>query len=74
MKVKIKDWYDMTESFSLDEDGNISCYCGFTTDMKEYCGKVIEVSDDEVLTFDDVEIFEYHGWFFTDEMFEVIEE
>lgn len=74
MKVRVKDWYDMTESFSLDEDGNISCYCGFTTDMKEYCGEVIEVSDDEVLTFDDVEIFEYHGWFFTDEMFEVIEE
>ena len=44
MKVKIKDWYDMTEQHSIDENGNINCHHFiFTTEMKEYCGEVIEV-------------------------------
>ena len=76
MKVKIKDWWDMLNEFSLDEDGDIDCYCSFTTEMKEYCGKIIEVNDDEVFICDDddVKTFEYHGWFFSEDMYEVIEE
>ena len=85
MKVKIKDWYDMTEQHSIDEDGSIKCcfldedgdiicYCNFTTEMKDYCGKVIDIDDDEVLICDNDTDFMYHGWFFTNDMYEVIEE
>lgn len=75
MKVRIKDWYELEESFGIDEDGDIECCCSFTTEMKDYCGKVIEINDDEVFTCDDdVKTFEYHGWFFSEDMYDVIEE
>ena len=85
MKVRIKEWYEMTEEFSvdedgsikcrfLDEDGDIICYCSFTKDMKEYCGKIIEVEGAIFSTFDDTNVFIYNGWFFSDDMYEVIEE
>ena len=76
MKVRVKDWWAMAEQHGIDEDGDIDCLYNFTTEMKEYCGKVIEVNDDEVFTCDDydIETFEYHGWFFSEDMYEVIEE
>ena len=74
MKVRIKDWYELAEYFGIDEDGDIDCYCSFTTEMKEYCGKVIKVNNDEVIICNNIKTFEYHGWFFSDDMYEVIEE
>ena len=69
MKVRIKEWADMAEQYGLDEDGDINCYCSFTTDMKEYCGKVFEVYDT-----DDWKGFEYDGWLFSSDTYEIIEE
>ena len=74
MKVRIKDWWEMLEEFGIDEDGDIDCYCSFTTEMKEYCGKVIEVNNDEVIICNNIKIFEYHGWFFSADIYELIEE
>lgn len=75
MKVKIKDWYDMIEERSLDENGNIKCHHFiFTTEMKEYCGEVIEVEGAIFLTFDNTNVFIYNGWFFSDDMYEIVEE
>lgn len=74
MKVRIRDWYEMLERFDLDEDGDIDCYCSFTSEMKEFCGQIIEVNDDEVIICDDVETFWYNDWFFSNDMYEIIEE
>ena len=74
MKVRIREWEDMMEDFGLDEDGDIDCYCSFTPEMKEFCGKIIEVYDTEVIICDDVETFWYDDWFFSNDMYEVIED
>ena len=73
MKVRIKEWDTLAEEFGIDEDGDIDCLYSFTTDMKECCGKIIEVNEDNLLEPDIINIFVYEGWFFTDEMFDVIE-
>ena len=70
MKVRIKEWYELEKEFGLDEDGDIICYCSFTSEMKEYCGEVIEVDE---LTLAEG-IFMYDNWAFSDDMYEVIEE
>ena len=74
MKVRIKEWDTLAEEFGIDEDGNIDCLYSFTTDMKECCGKIIELNEGNLLVPDNANTFIYEGWFFTDEMFEVIEE
>ena len=74
MKVRIKEWDTLAEEFGIDEDGNIDCLYSFTTDMKECCGKIIEVNEDNLLEPDNANTFIYEGWFFTDEMFDVVEE
>ena len=74
MKVRIKDWDTLAEEYGIDKDGDIDCLCSFTTDMKECCGKIIEVNEDNFLVPDNANVFVYEGWFFTDEMFDVIEE
>lgn len=74
MKVRIKEWDILAEEFGIDEDGDINCLYNFTTDMKECCGKIIEVNEDNLLEPDIINIFVYEGWFFTDEMFDAIEE
>ena len=73
MKVRIKEWDTLAGEFGIDEDGDIDCLYSFTTDMKECCGKIIEVNEDNLLEPDIINIFVYEGWFFTDEMFDVIE-
>ena len=74
MKVRIKEWDTLVEEFGIDEDGDIDCLYSFTTEMKECCGKIIEVNEGNLLEPDIINIFVYEGWLFTDEMFEVIEE
>lgn len=72
MKVRIKEWDDMAEEYGIDEDGDIDCYCSFTIEMKEYCGKVFEVF--EVYDSDNWKGFEYDGWLFSSDTYEIIEE
>lgn len=74
MKVRIKEWDTLAEEFGIDEDGDIDCLYSFTTDMKEYCGEVLELNEDNLLVPDNTNVFMYEGWFFTDEMFDVVEE
>ena len=70
MKVRIKDWRSMMEEFGLDEDGDINCNCIFVRDMKEHCGKIIEV--DEAILVEGAFMYDY--WTFTDDMYEIVEE
>ena len=70
MKVRIREWEEMEIVFGLDGDGDIDCYYSFTTEIKEYCGKIIEI--DEVTFIKDA--FIYDNWVFTDDMYEVVEE
>lgn len=74
MKVRIKEWDTLAEEHGIDEDGDIDCLYSFTTEMKEYCGKIIEVNEGNLLEPDIINIFVYEGWFFTYEMFDVVEE
>ena len=74
MKVRIKEWDTLVEEFGIDEDGDIDCLYSFATEMKECCGKIIEVNEGNLLEPDIINIFVYEGWLFTDEMFEIIEE
>ena len=72
MKVRIREWEEMEIVFGLDEDGDIDCYYSFTTEMKEYCGKIIEIDADRVSSIKG--IFEYDDWTFSDDMYEIVEE
>ena len=74
MKVRIKEWDTLAEEHGIDEDGDIDCLYSFTTDMKECCGKIIEVNEDNFLVPDNANVFVYEGWFFTDEMFDIVKE
>lgn len=74
MKVRIKDWWDMAEQYGVNECGNIDCCCSFTSEMREYCGKVIEVEGMIFSMSNNVSVFVHKGWFFSDYMYEVIEE
>ena len=67
MKVKIREWEEMAEIYGLDEDGDIDCYYSFTTEMKQYCGKIIEIDRDKV---GKASLFEYDGWYFDNETYE----
>lgn len=44
-KIKIREWDDMEKEFGLNRNGNIDCRCYFTKNMKQYCGKTLEVSE-----------------------------
>ena len=75
MKVRIKEWWELEREFGLDEDGDINCYCSFTTEMKEYCGKVIELNENDFCVDTGTDkVFLYNGWFFNNETYEIIEE
>lgn len=81
-KVRVRSWEDMEKEFGLNENGNIDTEVVFVTDMKKYCGKIVEIVDDEKLTRTYAnmtsEIVEYFykirednvEWCWTDEMFE----
>lgn len=44
-KVKVRQWNDMTKEFEINSHGSIvtSDGCHFVDDMKEYCGKILEI-------------------------------
>ena len=69
MKIRIREWAEMKRDFGLDEDGDIKCYCGFVKDMKEYCGKIIEIDENDFIK----DMFIYDDWTFTNDMYEIIE-
>lgn len=75
MKVRIKEWAEMEREFGLDEDGDIDCHCGFTTEMRECCGKVFELNENDFCMITDTDkVFIYNGWFLNTETYEIIEE
>lgn len=71
MKVRIKEWAEMEKEFSLDKHGDIKCHCNFIIEMKEYCGKIIEIDEDRI---DRTGEFEYDGWYFDKGTYEIVEE
>ena len=44
-KVRVRDWEDMEEEFGLDRDGDIKYTPSFVTEMRKFCGKVVNVND-----------------------------
>ena len=43
-RVKIRDWDDMKEEFGVDSSGYINSPVSFSPKMKEYCGKIAEIT------------------------------
>lgn len=71
MKVRIKEWAEMEREFGIDKHGDIKCHCNFIIEMKEYCGKIIEIDEDRI---DRTGEFEYDGWYFDKGTYEIVEE
>lgn len=44
-KVKVRDWDDMAAEYGTDKLGNIDCDGRFTKEMKQFCGKSLEITD-----------------------------
>jgi hypothetical protein len=42
-KVKVKEWEDLKLEYKADEDGYIDVGVGFVDDMREFCGKELEI-------------------------------
>ena len=61
----------MKREFGIDKHGDIKCHCNFIIEMKQYCGKIIEVDEDRI---DRTGEFEYDGWYFDEGTYEIIEE
>ncbi len=69
-KVRVRSWEDMEREFGLDEFGDINTEIWFAPPMKEYCGKVVEISEivgNYYKIRKDKEL-----WSFTDEMLEPV--
>lgn len=71
MKVRIKEWAEMEREFGIDKHGDIKCHCNFIIEMKQYCGKIIEVDKDKI---DRTGEFEYDGWHFDKGTYEIVED
>lgn len=71
MKVRIKEWAEMEREFGIDKHGDIKCHCNFIIEMKQYCGKIIEVDKDKI---DRTGEFEYDGWYFDEGTYEIVED
>jgi len=42
-KVKVRSWDDMEKEYGINAWGNIDVRCGFTPEMKRFCGKVVTI-------------------------------
>lgn len=42
-KVRVRAWDDMEKEFGLDANGNIKCRCWFTEQMRDLCGKIVQI-------------------------------
>lgn len=41
--MKVRAWDDMEKEFGLDASGNIKCRCWFTKQMRDLCGKIVQI-------------------------------
>ena len=68
-KVKVRLWNDMEKEFGLNEYGDINNKCLlFAEQMKEWCGKTVTISN----VYEGHYIIKEGEWFWTDDMFEDI--
>ena len=68
VRVLVKKWDDMVAEYGLDEDGDINTSPVFVRTMKEYCGKIMTISESsENGIYDLVE--DETGWRWGNEMF-----
>ena len=69
-KVRVRAWDDMKKEFGLDASGDIKCRCWFTKQMRELCGKIVQIESvspkSEIYSIKDG----YHN--FTDDMLEAV--
>lgn len=69
-KVRVRAWDDMEKEFGLDASGDIKCRCWFTKQMRELCGKIVQIESvspkSEIYCIKDG----YHN--FTDDMLEAV--
>ena len=66
-KVKVKEWEDLELEYEVDEDGYIYHGVFFNPEMKEFCGKEVEIEYigmDEYLCHDND--FLWQDWMFED--------
>lgn len=70
-KVRVRAWDDMEKEFGLDGSGDIKCRCWFTKQMRDLCGKIVQIKsvspESEIYCIKD----DYHT--FTDDMLEADE-
>ena len=67
-KVRVRQWDDMKKEFGALPWGTIKVKCGFTTEMKQYCHKVVTITS---ITSNGYHIKEDGGeWYYSDDMFE----
>ena len=41
--MKVRAWDDMEKEFGLDAGGDIKCRCWFTKQMRDLCGKIVQI-------------------------------
>ena len=42
-KVRVRSWDSMEQEYGINDWGNIDVKCGFTPEMKRFCGKVVTI-------------------------------
>lgn len=69
-KVRVRAWDDMEKEFGLDANGDIKCRCWFIKQMRDLCGKIVQIESvspkSETYCIKD----DYHT--FTDDMLEAV--
>lgn len=69
-KVRVRQWNDMAKEFDVN-DGDIHMTgCCFVKEMKQYCGKIYEISNACAVYYNLKTENEILDWVFTDEMLE----
>lgn len=67
-KVRVRQWDDMEKEFGVFPWGTIKVKCGFTTEMRQYCDKVVTITS---ISSNGYRIQEDGGeWYYSDDMFE----
>lgn len=67
-KVRVREWEDMEEEFGVDMYGDIRSKAGFIKEMRNFCGKIVTISDVNGQLY---KIKEDKGaWIWTDDIFE----
>ena len=72
--VRIREFDDMAKEFGFTLDGVINCSKTFTKEMREYCGKIIEITKNMEKKFNERGYFYYEDYVFSTDMLEPYEE